>query len=78
MEARRRRTTDVREFARRVILSEEYQPTLKRRVLAGQISRDFARTLLGYARGPKRGSEETRWLAEPAALRVLERIARGD
>jgi hypothetical protein len=78
METRRRRNTDVREFARRVILSEEYQPTLKRRVLAGQISRDFAKMLLGYARGPDGNSEEMRWLAEPAALLRLERIARGE
>lgn len=75
METRRRKSTDVREFARRVILSKEYQDTLKRRVLEGQINRDFARTLLGYARSSQERSPESRWLGEPPALRVLERIA---
>ena len=71
----RRKGTDVREFARNLILSEEYRSTLRRRVLAGQISRDFARTLLGYARSPQGGSRESSWLGEPPALQTLERIA---
>jgi hypothetical protein len=76
METRRKKSTDVQEFARRLILSKEYQSTLKRRVLAGQINRDFARTLLGYARGPEEGSLELRWLSEPPAIRALERLSR--
>ena len=71
----RRKTTDVGEFARRTILSREYQPTLKRRVLAGQINRDFARTLLGYAHSPRGWPEESGWLRESPALRTLEKIA---
>ncbi len=78
METRRRKTTDVRELARQVILSKEYQPTLMRRVLAGQINRDFARTLLGYARNPRGWPEESSWLREAPALQTLERIARAD
>jgi hypothetical protein len=71
----RRKGTDVREFARNLILSEEYRSTLRRRVLAGQISRDFARTLLGYARSPQAGARGSSWLGEPPALQTLERIA---
>ncbi len=78
METRRRKATDVREFARQAILSKEYQPTLKRRVLAGLINRDFARTLLGYARSPRGRSEDSGWLGEAPALQALERIAGGD
>lgn len=75
METRRRKSTDVREFAKRVILSKEYQDTLKRRVLEGQITRDFARTLLGYARSAQGRSPESLWLGEPPAIQTLERIA---
>jgi hypothetical protein len=78
METRRRKTTDVQEFARRMILSGEFQPTLKRRILAGQINRDFARTLLRYARSPRGWPEESAWLTEAPALQTLERIAGPD
>jgi hypothetical protein len=71
----RRKGTDVREFARRLILSKEYQATLKRRILAGQINRDFARRLLGYARSPQGTETEALWLEEPKTLSALERIA---
>ena len=77
MATERRKGTDVGEFARRLILSKEYQSTLKRRVLAGQINRDFARTLLGYARSPQGRSPESRWLGEPPAIEALEKIAGG-
>lgn len=73
----RRKGTDVREFARSLILSEEYRSTLKRRVLAGQISRDFARTLLGYARSGDGKSPDAEWLGKTPALQALEKIARG-
>ena len=75
METRHKKVTDVRAFARQLILSKEYQSTLKRRVLAGQINRDFARTLLGYARSPQARSPELRWLGEPPALQTLERLS---
>lgn len=75
MATERRKSTDIGEFARRLILSKEYGSTLKRRVLAGQINRDFAKTLLGYARSPQGRSPESLWLGEPPALRILERIA---
>lgn len=78
METRHRRNTDVREIARQVVLSKEYQNTLKRRVLSGQITPDFARKLLGYARSPQGASPESLWLGEPPALHTLERIAGGD
>jgi hypothetical protein len=78
METRRRKSTDVREFARRLILSKEYESTLRRRVQEGQISRDFARTLLGYARTPERSSPLAPWLEERPTLAALQRIADGD
>ena len=73
----RRKGVDVGEFARRLILSKEYQTTLKRRVLAGQINPDFARKLLGYARSPLDRSPESLWLGEQPAIRALEKIAGG-
>jgi hypothetical protein len=75
METRRRKGTDVREFAKRLILSKEYESTLRRRVLAGQINHDFARTLLGYARSPQGTSPESRWLGEQPTLGALQRLA---
>jgi len=78
METRRKKGTDVREFARSLILSKEYESTLRRRVLAGQISRDFAKTLLGYARGPQGSSPQAPWLEERPTLAALQRIADGD
>jgi hypothetical protein len=78
MEIRRRKTTDVREFARRLILSKEYESTLRRRVSAGQISRDFAKTLLGYARGERGTSLQRHWLEEQPTLAALQRIADGE
>ena len=77
MGTRRRKGTDVREFARRLILSKEYQSTLKRRVLAGQINRDFAKPLLGYARSPQGRSPESLWPEERPAIEALEKIAGG-
>lgn len=77
METRRRKGTDVGDFARRLILSKEYQSTLKRRVLAGQINRDFARTLLGYARSPQGRPPESLWLGEQPTIEALEKIAGG-
>jgi hypothetical protein len=74
----RRKSTDVREFARRLILSSEFQGTLRRRVLAAQIDRGFARTLLGYVRTDGAKSPETRWLGEEPALGTLRRIAGND
>jgi hypothetical protein len=71
----RRKGTDVREFARRLILSKEYQSTLKNRIMSGQINRDFARTLLTYARSPQGSAPESLWLGEPPTLQALERIA---
>ena len=76
METRHKKVTDVREFARQLILSKEYQSTLKRRVLAGQINRDFARTLLGYARSPQGSSPELGWLGEPPAIDALEKLSK--
>jgi hypothetical protein len=70
-----RKGTDVHEFARRLVLSEEFQGTLKRRILAGQISREFARKLLRYARTPQEPSLDARWLGEAPTLQVLEKIA---
>ena len=78
MATERRRGTDVGDFARRLILSKEYQSTLKRRVLAGQISRDLAKTLLGYARSPQGSSPPAPWLEERPTLAALQRIADGD
>jgi hypothetical protein len=78
METRRRKATDVREFAKRLILSKEYESTLRRRVLAGQISRDFAKTLLGYARSPQGSSPRAPWLEERPTLAALQKIADGD
>ena len=78
METRRRKGTDVQEFAKRLILSKEYESTLRRRVSAGQISRDFAKTLLGYAHGPQGGSPQALWLEEGPTLLALQRIADGD
>ena len=78
METRRKKGTDVREFARSLILSKEYESTLRRRVLAGQISRDFAKTLLGYARSPQGSSPPAPWLEERPTLAALQRIADGD
>jgi hypothetical protein len=77
MATERRKGTDVGEFARRLILSKEYQSTLRRRVLAGQINRDFAKTLLGYARSPHGRSPESLWLGEQPAIEALEKIAGG-
>ena len=71
----RRKGTDVGEFARRLILSKEYQSTLRRRVLAGQINRDFAKTLLGYAGSAQGRSPESHWLGEQPAIEALEKIA---
>ena len=78
METRRKKCTDVQEFARRLILSKEYESTLRRRVSAGQISRDLAKTLLGYARGPQGSSPQAPWLNERPTLAALQRIAGGD
>ncbi len=76
METWRRKNTDVHEFARKLILSKEYQSTLRRRVLAGQINRDFAKTLLDYARNPEGQCPEALWLGEPQAIRRLERMSK--
>jgi hypothetical protein len=70
-----RKGTDVHDFARRLVLSEEFQGTLKRRILAGQISPEFARKLLGYARAPQEPSLDARWLGEAPTREVLEKIA---
>jgi len=78
METRRKKSTDVGEFARRLILSKEFESTLKRRVQEGQISRDFAKTLLGYARSPQANSPQAPWLEERPTLAALQRIADGD
>jgi hypothetical protein len=78
METRRRKSTDVAEFAKRLILSREYESTLRRRVQEGQISRDFAKTLLGYARSPQGSSPRAVWLEERTTLAALQRIADGD
>ena len=74
----RKRSTDVREFARRLILSKEFESTLRRRVLAGQVSRDFARTLLGYARGPQGTSPQVSWFEERPMMETLQKIADGE
>jgi hypothetical protein len=74
----RKKGTDVREFARRLILSKEYESTLRRRVREGQISRDFAKTLLGYAGDPQASSPRAPWLEEQPTLSALQRIASGD
>jgi hypothetical protein len=75
MEMRRKKATDVEEFAKRMILSPEYRSTLKRRVFAGEISHDFARTLLGYARSSEQTDSESRWLSERPAIEILQKIA---
>ena len=75
METRRRKVTDVEGFARRLILSKEYQGVLQRRVWSGEITRDFARTLLQYRSTSEGMSLESRWLGEAPAIQVLERIA---
>lgn len=74
----RRKGTDVREFAKRLILSEEFESTLKRRLRAGQISRDFARTLLSYANSPQGTSPQALWLNERRTLAALQKIADGE
>ncbi len=74
----RKKGTDVGEFARRLILSKEFESTLRRRVQEGQISRDFAKTLLGYARSPREDAPQASWLEERPTLAVLQRIADGD
>jgi hypothetical protein len=74
----RKKGTDVREFARRLILSKEFESTLRRRVREGQISRDFAKTLLGYVRNPQPNSPQALWLQERPTLAALQRIADGE
>jgi len=61
-----------------LILSKEYESTLRRRVREGQISRDFAKTLLRYARTPQANSPQAPWLEELSTLATLQRIADGD
>ncbi len=77
METRRKKTTDVGEFARRLILSKEYESTLRRRVHDGLISRDFAKTLLGYAHDPQTNSPQAPWLEERPTRAALQNIADG-